>query len=190
MPKGMLRRLPEEIRAWREQEEKGTKRKWKKRTALPIYLVLLMIPFCSCVTRKACEKRFPPIEKDSVRIVRETVTTIRDTTIYITLKGDTVFRSIPMGQGVSKLETPFAISYASVRDGRLNHRLEQRDTAVGVTIKGAVKTTQSTTDRNEVIRKKEYEFTGWQWVQMWMVKVFVLIIVLVILWWLLFKIKV
>lgn len=108
----------------------------KKIILLTITLIFLLP---SCITRKACERKFPSIEHDSISFVTNTVTVYRDTTVYIKLPGDTVYESIPIGEGVSVLKTPFAKSYAWVKDGRLEHRVEQEDTVINRIFNGAIR---------------------------------------------------
>lgn len=151
---------------------------------LILFLFFLTI-FFGCVTRKSCDRKFPDKEKDSVSVVSATVTVIRDTTIYIQIPGDTIYKSVFASDNeISKLNTSLATSEAWIRDGKLNHRLEQKDTVVASTIKGALKTTREVESRKEVINHIEYvnRLTGWQWVQVWIGRIFGFIVVLLILW--------
>lgn len=151
---------------------------------LILFLFFLTI-FSGCVTRKACDRKFPDKEKDSVSLVSTTVTVIRDTTIYIQIPGDTVFKSVNASDNeLSKLNTSLASSEAWIRDGKLNHRLEQKDTIVASTIKGALKTTREVESKKEVINHANYIYrlNGWQWFQVWMGRVLGFIVMLLILW--------
>lgn len=147
--------------------------------------LILLIALSGCITRQACNRKFPPEETDSVRVITRTLTTIRDTTVYVQIPGDTVFESLPVKDGneLSKLQTSLAISAAWIKDGKLNHRLEQKDTAVASTIKGALKTSRQLESKNEVTTKTEYinRLTGWQWFQIYLGRIFAVIFLLLIL---------
>jgi hypothetical protein len=123
-----------------------------------------------------------PAHDNSVTTVN-TIKVIRDTTIYIKIPGDTVFLSVPMVEGeISKLNTPLAISYAWVLSGKLNHRLEQKDTAMATTIKGALKTTIKESQKQEVKTRIENRLTSWQQVQVYLGRVFLGIIAIVVVY--------
>ncbi len=116
-----------------------------------------------------------------------TITVIRDTTIYIEIPGDTTFTSVPLVDGeISKINTPLAISYAWVTAGKLNHRLEQKDTVLPTTLKGALKTTIKEVQVQEVKTRIEFRLTGWQQVQVYLGRVLLGIIVLILAWDLVF----
>lgn len=158
----------------------------EQKTMKNLFLFLFFLTiFSGCVTRKACDRKFPDKEKDSVSVVSTTVTVIRDTTIYIQIPGDTVYTSVPVSNNeLSILNTSMATSEAWIRDGKLNHRLEQKDTVVASTLKGALKTTREVESKKEVTHHTEYinQLTGWQRVQVYLGRFFVLIFVIIILW--------
>lgn len=171
----------------KEKEARKSKRDFMKTT---ITLILLTLSFWSCVTREACERKFPNNRTDSFREIKNTITTIRDTTVFLQIPGDTVFESVPAsGNESSNLKTSLAISAAWIEDGKLNHRLEQKDTSVASNIKGAIKTTRQLESKNEITNKTEYinRITGWQWFQIYLGRFFLLILVLLTLWVLLKK---
>lgn len=128
-----------------------------------ISVLILTLLASSCNTRLVCEKRRHADRSDSISSNINTVTVIRDTTIYVQIPGDTVFASIPLAQfpmhgldkaqnpaiGISRLRTPNATSSVWVKDGRLNHRLEQKDTTVTSNLKGALKTSTTTTQKKQ-----------------------------------------
>lgn len=153
----------EYIKKWRKDVKKG---KWKKHYKNDLGLLYLLICLCatSCVTKKACDRKFPLNEKDSVTTVTNTVTVLRDTTIYITLAGDTVFKATNPGQGVNEISTPLAHSYAWVKDGKLQHRLEQKDTVVSCLLRDALKNTVTTSSSNRISYRvvTVNELTWWQ----------------------------
>lgn len=156
------------------------------------WLLILTILTASCITRKACERRFPGTGKDSTSLVSSTQTIIRDTTIYVLLSGDTVFSSIPAKTGeISLLSTPLSSSTAWVTNGKLNHRLQQKDTLIASTIKGALKTTNSTSERKELKNQVTYtnRLTPWQWVQVYMGRALGVIMVVGVGWLLLRSLK-
>lgn len=121
---------------------------------LLLLMVLLSFIASSCITRKACDRRYSPISYDSVSVVTHTVTTYRDTTIYIHLPGDTVYKSIGLNEGVSELQTSFAKSYAWVKDGKLEHKLEQKDSIMQNKIDDGIKITEKSTQKDKLIEIK------------------------------------
>jgi hypothetical protein len=85
---------------------------------------------------------------DSI-IIRETRETVRDTTIYITLQGesehDTILLPVPgINTPVSLLSTRYAISRAWIENSLLMHTLEQKQVDIQATIKGAIHSSVST----------------------------------------------
>lgn len=145
-------------------------------------VVLLSILASSCITRKACERRFPLTGYDSISVVTNTVTTYRDTTIYIHLPGDTVYRSIGVDEGVSELKLPMARSLAWVKDGRLEHRLERRDTVIQKGLPDAIKNITNLTQKERIVyRTKEINFlTFWDKVWIWLGRIAVFGIALIL----------
>lgn len=124
-----------------------------KRYSLLTLILITLVLLTSCVTRQACERKFPTVASDSTRIITNTVTSYRDTTIYIHLAGDTVYKSVKPDGGVSRLSTPMATSYAWLSNGQLKHRLVQKDTTIRKDVKNGLKTTVSTTSKNRVVVK-------------------------------------
>lgn len=143
-------------------------------------LAFLMV---SCVTRKTCERKFQAYQADSVLTVTNIVTVIRDTTIYVRLPGDTVFETVPIDD-VSILSTGMATSSAWVKDGKLKHKLETRDTSIGVQFRGALKTSSSSFERNRIIKQKSFynQLSSWQLLLICLGKVFFITIIIVILY--------
>lgn len=113
---------------------------------LIIWMLILTLLMGSCVTRRSCGRKFPYKESDSVSVFSNTVTLIRDTTIYVKIPGDTVFESVPVYE-FSTLSDGLATSVAWIKDGKLNHRLNQKDTIIPFTIKGALSRSVTETRR-------------------------------------------
>lgn len=149
---------------------------------LLIILLLVTIIASSCITRKACERRFPTLIHDSTQIVTNTITVYRDTTLYIHIPGDTVFKSINIDEGVSLIKTPYTTSYAWVTDGILKHKLEQKDTAVLQNIKGALRTTTKDQQYNKTIERVKYvnKLTNWQIFQIYLGRLLTVLIILLL----------
>ncbi len=141
----------------------------KKYTCVIVLISLLT----ACVTRQKCERKFP-VHDSSVTSVN-TITVIKDTTIYLKIPGDTVFQWVAVSDSsVSRLSTPLAQSSVWIKDGRLNHRLEQKDTILSNSIKGALQTTITELNQKEVLNQTEYinQLTWWQWLQVYLGRVF------------------
>jgi hypothetical protein len=82
--------------------------------------------------------------QDSAGSVSNTI--VKDTTIYVHVAGDTVYKEILVNstKGIvnskkSQLETKYAFSAAWVEDGLLKHRLEQKDSEIELLIRGVIK---------------------------------------------------
>lgn len=135
-----------------------------------LIIISIMLPATGCVTRKACERKFPPetmiIRKDS--IIRETKTVYRDTTIYYQLPGDTLVDSVYIvitkdGNIIvkpSNLKTSLAESWAWVQNNKLHHKLIQNDTLLQFTLKDAIRQTWEraekyySKDQTKIVEKK------------------------------------
>jgi len=153
------------------------------------------------VTRRACERRFAGagagtnINNTSST---NTHTVIRDTTIYVKIPGDTAASSVLLNDvvrlnatlasdqstEVSRLKTQLGVSSIWLADGRLHHRLEQKDTAVASTLKGALKTSTTYDKREQIIVQTRYinQLTGWQWTQVYLGRAFLGILIVLALW--------
>lgn len=148
----------------------------------------------SCVTRKACERKFPPeamiIRKDS--IIQTTETIYKDTTIYVHIPGETVkeTKTVYLTEGVmysdkSHLFTSFADSWAFVENGKLIHTLMQKDTLIQQGIENAIRLTWVRAERffetSKTITVEVNRLTGWQHFQLWTLRILIGIIVLFLL---------
>lgn len=203
-----------------------------------ISALILASLLSSCVTRRACERRFTDLGANvSTTDSTNTLTVIRDTTILVKIPGDTVGTSVllndvvrlnselpslpltesslsessKLGAGhlgvgqlgvgqlgatqssvtqsnVSTLSTRLSKSTIWLKDGRLHHRLEQKDTTVSATIKGALKTTHKTSitrsQKERTIQQTRYanQLTGWQWTQVYLGRMLLVILTVLLLW--------
>lgn len=142
---------------------------------------MILFVISGCVTRRACDRKFPG-SVDSVRTVSRTVTTYKDTVVYVKLIGDTVFSTLLLTDKPvdSKLNTPLAKCTVSVKDGKLTHRLEQKDTTLSSTIRNAQKytTTSNIKEHTKTRIIKENIPTPWQWFQIYLGRGFILFFVL------------
>lgn len=188
-----------------------------------ISALILASLLSSCVTRRACERRFTDLGANvSTTDSTNTLTVIRDTTILVKIPGDTVgtsvllndvvrlnseLPSLPLTESslsessklgatqssvtqsnVSTLSTRLSKSTIWLKDGRLHHRLEQKDTTVSATIKGALKTTHKTSitrsQKERTIQQTRYanQLTGWQWTQVYLGRMLLVILTVLLLW--------
>jgi hypothetical protein len=135
------------------------------------FLCILLLQ--SCITKKACNRKFP----QNTNTVTNTVTLYRDTIIYINLPGQTVtspgdtvyidrFTNLATSEK-SFLHTSLAISTAQVIGGILKHNLIQKDTTLQRLIADAVKlqSTHSVTEK-QIVREVNVLF-WWQKILMW-----------------------
>jgi len=102
------------------------------------YLIIAVLLTTSCVTQKACDRKFPPQEyvnqKDSIYVKDSIIYKPIDVPVYI--KGDTVIQSdtvivepktkLPKSKPVYA-ETEFAKATAQVKNGKLYLTLIQKD---------------------------------------------------------------
>lgn len=162
-------------------------------------LIICLLSLNSCVTRKACERKFPAGELREVRINTHTTTTLHDTVIVIRITGDTVYKTLPLdppvhetvSTPVSELHTRFAVSRAWVSHGRLSHTLEQKDTLMSRRLENALRSTTTTRDQETASVKvvQVNRLTGWQTFQIRMGRLFALLIISMILIWIIRVIK-
>jgi hypothetical protein len=149
-----------------------------------VSIVIFISIVVSCSTKRTCERKYLKYSDSSVRVTN-TVTIIHDTLINIKLKGDTVYKVIfPSNGEISELTTPLACSFAWIANGKLNHRLQQKDTVIPASIKNAVRSTNTTTNefRNATKVIKTNQLTSWQWFQIYMGRSFAALIVLSTVW--------
>ena len=110
-----------------------------------ILLIVGMLLLSSCVTQKACDRKFPPqvttIVKDSVVTRDSIVEKLVEVPVYIKgdtiIKSDTVWRDKTTGLANSKpvyAETDFAKATAQVKDGKINLTLIQKDSLFRVQV--------------------------------------------------------
>lgn len=108
--------------------------------------ILLLASLASCRPQRTITET---VIRDS--IITNTVTQFRDTTLYVTIKGDTIINTILLRQDLttdkSILSTDLARSVAWVEMGRLQHVLYQNDTIVPITIKNAIRLTWERAER-------------------------------------------
>ncbi len=142
---------------------------------LAIFIVIFMV-ISGCTTENKCNRKFPPqtmvITKDS--IIRTTQTVYRDTTIFVYIKGETKYSTdtVWLKNGIAysnkdHLTTSFAESWAWVENGRLYHKLIQKDTLIGQEVKDAVRLTWERAEKfyskNETQVKETRYIPKWVW---------------------------
>ncbi len=129
-----------------------------------LVIILSILLLSGCNAKRWCSKRFPPETKTEIKIVEKEV--IRDTTVYVYLQADTVFQKdtitvyeTPDGYQttLSMLDLEYSYSTAQVINGRLDHKLFQKETLIEQTIKNAIKensthTVIETTEVREVVK--------------------------------------
>ena len=140
-------------------------------------IILAAILLSSCTTLNKCNRKFPPqIRTDSIYITK-TVVKLKDTTIYIHLKGDTVFKTDTVTvnkNGVivsNKLESDLKLSYASawIENNKLQLLHYAKDTVINQIIENAIRESSKVTEitKTETIIKEVNILKGWQKVLMW-----------------------
>ena len=151
-------------------------------------IILLLSLFVSgCVTKRACDRKFPPqiIRVDS--LITITKTFYRDTTIFVYLKPDTIRDTVEVivREGIANSrksfhETDLSWSMAQVVDGKLIHELRTKDTAIALMIENAIRESATLTENktSKTIIQKVNELTGWQHFQVWLGRILALLLLL------------
>ncbi|MDA3943728.1 MAG: hypothetical protein PF694_09345 [Bacteroidetes bacterium] len=153
-----------------------------------LFSVLLLL-VSSCITKKDLAEMFPNsvVVSDSITTITKTI--YRDTTIFVYLPGDTIVKReiVYVNNGIansreSKLRTDFAWSTAQVINGVLVHDLVQIDSLLKIEIDSAIQLHSTLTDKNRIekIFIETNKLTGWQWFQIWLGRIFMIILVLFI----------
>lgn len=80
---------------------------------------------------------------------------------------------------LSELSTPYSISKVWINDGNLMHEHIQKDTILNVKIKDALvhEKSISTKKETEVKIERVNYLTGWQWFQVWVGRVLILLVI-------------
>ena len=143
-----------------------------------IFTIGIFLILSGCVTKKNCQRKFPPVVHEITIIEYEEKETFRDTTFYelipgeIVVKIDTVFVSENglVNSNVSFLETSLAWSKSQVIDSRLIHELVQIDTTLEIRLKDAIKEIdrlkEVTTIKKEITEVPR-KLTKWQQFRIW-----------------------
>lgn len=132
-----------------------------------LIIAVLMLLSCSTpqeIQDRKCEKAQRKYELKAYKLgcpwmisdssnTSHTSTVIRDTTIYVTVPGETVHDSIKVPYiaqfttPVNTIETKYAISKAWIENSLLRHTLIQNQTQIPATIPGAIQYIVSTKER-------------------------------------------
>jgi hypothetical protein len=155
-----------------------------------IGLVFVALLLSGCVTQKRCEQKFPPEISTVTETITKTVTVYRDTTIFVHMPGDTVRDTIEVvvDRGIANSkpsihETKFAWSKAQVINGLLLHQLIQKDSVLKFMLDNAIRESTTAIENKTTqtrILEKNY-VTGWQWFQIWLGRILVVLIVFVVI---------
>jgi hypothetical protein len=152
------------------------------------FFILLAFLFIGCVTQKRCNKKFPPETKTEIKIVEKEI--IRDTTIYVYLQADTVFQKdtitvyeTPSGYQtvLSRIDLNYSYSTAQVINGRLDHKLFQKETLIEQTIKNAIKENSThTVEKIETVREVVYASKWHKFTSRFTLVAFAIIIIFIV----------
>jgi hypothetical protein len=171
-----------------------------------IYLITILIALASCrspqqIADRKCDKAQLKYEKAAYRwgcpmvqqsdtvfqqmIIRET----HDTTIFVRIAADTVFAidTVTIKDGIassdkSRLDTQYAFSIAYVHDSKLYHNLFQKESEIASTIKDAIQNNSKVEYKyiTNTVTKTTNVITHWQWVQIWMGRILMVMLLIVI----------
>ncbi len=152
------------------------------RSLLFFLIGLVLLP--SCNMKKYCADRWPAMShtRDSISYVETVI--YRDTTIYFTIPGDTMYKEVYVDtttqKAFSTLHTNLAMSIADYSAGVLRHTLIQKDSTFQALLQAAIKTHSTHTNTHTEL-KIPYEVnkvSKWQMFQMtaaWLLAIMVLI---------------
>ena len=129
-----------------------------------LVIILLMVLASSCATQQRCFRKFPPeVSIDTIfkEIIKDTII-YKDTTIYISLPGETVIDSIFISQGivttpVKVLETDLARAEAYYRTPKVYLKLIQKDTTLRIRLDSALRTSKHFEAKYYEILKKQVQ---------------------------------
>lgn len=110
-------------------------------------IILTLILISSCVTQKRCMTKYPPIADTVVTVITRDSIVFKDTTVYITLPGETIIDSIvipcpPMPDYVpdtAKAETDYALAIAWYDPPKLMLRLDQKPSTLEIRLDSALR---------------------------------------------------
>lgn len=115
------------------------------------WFILIILLLSSCVTRRACERKFPPqIKKDSI-FIKTTEVVYRDTIVYIQMPADTMYINDTVWvtqEGVQSdtIKSDLLYSFASawVLNSKINLFHRTKDTIIKRVIENAIKEAETT----------------------------------------------
>jgi len=121
------------------------------------YLPFILLILSSCITQRKCYEKFPP---DTVTVTHDT-TIFRDTIVYRTIKGDTVYKEVKLPYSVPiertyqpiTLKTSLAISKAWVAGNRLKMLLVQKDSILQFKLDSVKRASQHTEIITKIVEK-------------------------------------
>ena len=146
--------------------------------AVVLFLILVSLPGCFA-TKKRCLRLYPPLSDTVVvELVRDSIA-YRDTTLIVTLPGETKIDSVivHIGPGVTHsdtlvLETDFARAETYYRTPNVFLTLIQKDTTIYFRLDSALREayywreeyTTVTNQHTEKYIPKIYKFALWAWI--------------------------
>jgi len=149
-----------------------------------IILISILVSFSGCfATKNRCLRLYPPITSTDT-VIFETVrdsTVYKDTTIFVSIPGETIFDSIliPQKPGIVHsdtlvIENTFARAEAYYRTPRIHLTLIQKDTTLAFRLDSAILESYKWKERYTEILNKEvvtikyipkiYKIALWAWV--------------------------
>ena len=119
--------------------------------------IIVILILSSCVTQKKCFDKFP---SDTVTVIKDT-TLYRDTVIYRTVKGDTVYKEVKLPYSVPidrtyqpiTVETSLAVAKAWVSLDRLKLSLVQKDSVFRFKLDSAIQANKETKIVTKIVEK-------------------------------------
>lgn len=136
-----------------------------------LILLVSIVLLSSCVTQRRCMEKFPPPPNDTI-INTKIVETIRDTTITITIPGETTVDTTEViveretgivNMPMRRLDTKHAYATIEIRNGQVYFLLHQKESEIETTIQDAIR--EYVENNTTTIIEYVYvpvEFTWWE----------------------------
>lgn len=154
---------------------------------LAIVIALFLLTLSSCISEKKCQRRYPPIIRDSIE-VKETIE-YRDRVVLDTIEGDTILWSEAWVEfDTMVIENQYSIAKLRRINDKLSVELIQKDTILQRTLKQAeVLKNSSRVEVKTIIQKEKYipwfyMFTKWYFIISFVLLIIYLIFLAVKKW--------
>lgn len=153
-----------------------------------VLIISFILFFTSCITQNKCLEKYPN-PPPSVEKVVETITVYKDTTVYVYLLADTVYKTDTVlvnkegkvNYPLNRLDVEYAWSTIEIKNSKIFHYIYQKESEISKTIENAIKETNKD---SVTIIKESYPvlipITWWQQTKMNLGIAFIGLIILLV----------